>query len=49
MANFFNTQFVSLIRLKSDRIIIQQLLKNGSYDKRRDRTNTIEFINKFAA
>jgi len=49
MANFFNTQFVSLIRLKSDKILIQQLLKNGSYDIRRDRTNAIEFINKFAA
>jgi hypothetical protein len=49
MAQFFNDQFTLLITLKSDRFIIQQLLKNGTYDKRNNRINAMEFMYKLAA
>jgi hypothetical protein len=49
MAQFFNDQFTKLISLKSDRLITQQIVKNGSYDKRKDRINAVEFIYNLAA
>jgi hypothetical protein len=49
MAHFFNEQFSRIIILNSDRFIMKQLLKHCSYDKRKDRTNAAEIINKLAA
>ena len=49
MAHFFNTQFNNLITLKSDRVIVKLLLIHCTYDKRKDRTNAIEFICNLAA
>ncbi len=49
MAAFFNEHFSLLITLKSDRFIIEQLLKHCTYDKRKDRINAEKFINKMAA
>jgi IS4 transposase len=49
MAHFFNDQFTSLITVKSDAVILKQLRKHCVYDKRKDRTNAVEFYNKLAA